>query len=153
MCKGNGCAKVQCLACGWICDEEDLNKDYCDNGYRGEPHETCPYCGGDDLVDGFECRCCGKFIDYGFGSHGWVVCRDCLDELIEPRTVIEFGEQHTQSVDISGLWASVYTPDEINEILMADFMKLPDAKQYEYCKEYVYEDDPSDYSDFAQDDE
>ena len=144
--------KVKCCNCGWIGDESDLIKDYCDGGYRGEPHETCPNCGDDDIGEVTECRGCGEYSDETYGTYGWELCEDCLNKLINTRTVAEYGEEHPEDVEISGLWAKVYTQDEINQILMADFMKLPDSKQYEYCKMYV-DDDPHDYADWAQTEE
>ena len=144
--------KAKCFKCGWIGDWSDLNKDYCDGGYRGEPHETCPNCGDDDIGEVIECRSCGGCFEDVYGSNGLEICEDCLNKLINTRTVAEYGEEHPEDVEISGLWAKVYTQDEINQILMADFMKLPDSKQYEYCKMYV-DDDPHEFADWVQTEE
>ena len=144
--------KAKCFKCGWIGDWSDLNKDYCDGGYRGEPHETCPNCGDDDIGEVIECRSCGGCFEDVYGSNGLEICDDCLNKLINTRTVAEYGELNPEEVEISGLWAKVYTQDEINQILMADFMKLPESKQYEYCKMYV-DDDPNDFADWVQTEE
>lgn len=144
--------KAKCYKCGWIGDWSDLNKDYCDGGYRGEPHETCPNCGDDDIGEVTECRSCGECFEDTYGSNGWELCEDCLDKLINTRTVAEYGEEHSAEVEISGLWAWVYTPDQINHILMADFVKSSDDWQTRLCKEYVM-DDPNCFADWVQDEE
>ena len=144
---------AKCTKCGEIMDSTDLAKDYTDGGYRGEPHLSCPYCGCDELDEVEQCSRCGKWVE-GFdlshliyGSVGNEVCLDCLQDAADDvRTVIDYGAKRTEDVEINGLWAYVYTKDEINDILMADFMKLPERMQKQYTQGFA----ECDYSDFAE---
>ena len=138
---------LKCEKCGEIFANDEVAKDYCDGGYRGEPHESCPYCGCDDLIDVEQCSICGKWVERSYGCMGHEVCEDCLLDNMDVRTVCDFGEQHPEDVEISGLFASVYSKEEINDILLADFMKLPEQKQMEFCKNFA-EDDRNQFAEF-----
>jgi len=118
--------------------EADEVKTYEEPGYRAI---YCPYCGRDDIEDAYECEECGEVKPDCMMYAG--ICTDCLDKEAENvRQVIEFGAEDTDNgeVTINALWAYVYTPDEINDILTADFMKLPEAKQKEFARKYATED-------------
>ena len=143
---------IKCQKCKEIFDSDDLKLDYTEGGYRGEPHWSCPYCGDDQCESIGQCCRCGKYFawdeDQLFGTSGSEMCKDCIEDVADVRTVIEYGnvENRTQSeVTINGFFASIYSPEEINDVLMADFMKLPEWMQKEKTQAFV----ASDYNDFA----
>ena len=80
------------------------------------------------------------------GAYGSQMCTDCIeDAALNVGSVIDYGAKRSEEVDINGLWAYIYTPEEINDILQADFEKLSKEKQIGYTERYVSED----YDDFA----
>jgi DNA-directed RNA polymerase subunit RPC12/RpoP len=112
----------------------------------------CTECGSDDVSEAEQCYECGEWISTDderlYGLNG--LCKECLGKhASEIRTVIQYGseDEYNGEVKINAMWAKVYTPDEINEILMADFMKLPEAKQRSLAWEYV-NDDPDAFADW-----
>lgn len=101
---------------------------------------SCPSCGCLDLADGEICDMCGHFTEYDFDG----ICKECLmDEASDVEQVIEYGKSDDDNgeVTINGLFAYVYTPEEINDILMADFKRLPEEKQKEFTRRYVCNDE------------
>ena len=140
---------IQCNKCKEIFDSDDLKLDYTEGGYRGEPHYSCPYCGDDqwDYVE--QCTRCGKYFSMDsmdcqlHGTSGSMMCEDCIDEVADVRTVVDFGSSENQLVEvdeINGLFAFVYSPEEINDILLACFTQLPEHLQKKWTKEYIQQD-------------
>lgn len=138
---------IQCNKCKEIFDSDDLKLDYTEGGYRGEPHYSCPYCGDDqwDYVE--QCAHCGKYFSSDdvsiliHGTAGSMMCNDCIEDVSDTRTAIDYGNHDSVEVDgINGLFAYMYSAEEINDILLADFMKLPDYKQKEWINKYINED-------------
>lgn len=137
LCKCNDCRRV------YFSDE--LRHDTFNGGDIGESHWSCPYCGGDNFEEIYECARCGHYVEEAFGCVGSMLCEECFAEVADVRTVVEYGKDNPAEVKINGLFACVYDEDEINEILLADFMKLPEKKQREWTDDYV----SADKSDFA----
>lgn len=140
---------IECSHCHEIFDSDDLKLDYTEGGYRGEPHYSCPYCGDDqwDYVE--QCTRCGKYYSMDsmdcqiHGTSGSMMCEDCIDEVADVRTVVDFGSSENQLVEvdeINGLFAFVYSPEEINDILLACFTQLPEHLQKKWTKEYIQQD-------------
>ena len=131
--------RYYCINCEREVDVDDVIQ-YYDSG-TGYLELNCPYCKDDMLEYAYECESCGKVVPHSLVTNG--VCDNCLiSEAENVRQVIEFGAEDTDNgeVTINALWAYVYTPDEINDILTADFMNLPEAKQKEFARKYATED-------------
>ena len=140
---------IQCNKCKEIFDSDDLKLDYTEGGYRGEPHYSCPYCGDDQWDYEEQCTRCGKYYSMDsmdcqiHGTSGSMMCEDCIDEVADVRTVVDFGSSENQLVEvdeINGLFAFVYSPEEINDILLACFTQLPEHLQKKWTKEYIQQD-------------
>lgn len=147
---------IRCEKCREIFDESDLVTDYVNGGDIGEPHDSCPYCGCDDWEYVSQCECCGRYFTNDragyeiFGTSGSQMCADCIDDAADVRTVIDYGNHEFVEVDeINGLFARVYDSSEINDILLANFMQLPEAKQKEWIQKYI-EDDKDNFADWYQ---
>ena len=70
-----------------------------------------------------------------------------MKEVSDVRTVVEYGNDNREEVKINGLFACIYDEDEINEILLADFMRLPAERQRELTDDFV-DRDKSDFADW-----
>jgi len=147
-----------CTKCGEVHEVSDLNKDYTDGGYHGEPHVTCPNCGSEDLEYAEQCTCCGKWVSDEsyprqlFGYEGHQLCKECFDEQAsDVRQVIEYGDIDRNKADVkdlNGFLAYVYSPEEIENILMRDFVQMSERDQKRWAAEYAAcdEDDFADYA-------
>lgn len=139
---------ILCNDCRQTCDRENLKHDYFNGGDMGESHWSCPYCGSDNIEDVAECVRCGKILplDEVYGYEGNQICDDCIEEVADVRTVIEYGNaRRVDDININGLFACVFDEDEINEILLSEFMKLSETKQKSYIRDFMW----ADKSDFA----
>ena len=140
---------IKCQKCKEIFDSDDLKLDYTEGGYRGEPHYSCPYCGDDQWEWVEQCSRCGKYFSLDtydchiHGTSGSMMCDDCIDEVADVRTVVDYGysKYETAEVDgINGLFAYMFSAGEINDILMAHFTQLPEEQQKKWAKDYIKED-------------
>lgn len=133
---------IRCNRCDSIFDESELITDYVNGGDIGEPHNSCPYCGHDDWDEVKECCRCGRWfsVDELHGYSGWEMCRDCIEDETDTRTVIEYGDTVKQDVSLNGFLSDVFSDEEINEILTSKFMELPESKQKEAYTEFVNTD-------------
>lgn len=138
---------IRCDKCKEIFGREDLKVDYTEGGYLGEPHYSCPYCGDDQWEYVEQCSRCGRYFSLDsleceiHGTTGSMMCDDCIDEVADARTVVEYGDYDNTSVDgINGLFACMYGSGEINDILMAHFTQLPEDMQKEWIRKYIADD-------------
>lgn len=141
---------LECSKCHEIFEYEDLKVDYTEGGYYGELHYSCPYCGNDELDEVEQCARCGKHLlpEELHGTVGSLMCDDCIDEVADVRTVLEYGYDNSTEVDgINGLFAYVYSAGEINDILLAHFTQMSEEKQNKWVSMYVG-DDKSEFADW-----
>lgn len=137
----------KCNDCRRVFFDDELRHDFRNGGDIGESHWSCPYCGGDNLDEVYECAHCGHYVEEAYGCVGSLLCEDCLKEVSDVRTVVEYGNDNREEVKINGLFACIYDEDEINEILLADFMRLPAERQRELTDDFV-DRDKSDFADW-----
>ena len=138
---------IRCNKCGEVFDSDDLKVDYIEGGYKGETHYSCPYCDDDRWEYVEQCSRCGRYFSLDaleceiHGTTGSMMCDDCIDEVADARTVVEYGDYDNTSVDgINGLFAYMYGSGEINDILMAHFTQLPEEMQKEWIRKYIADD-------------
>lgn len=143
----------RCTKCKEIFSEDELITDYVNGGDIGEPHNECPHCGCDDIEYIHECTYCGKYFsdDDARSLHGYdgtLICEDCLKDEMDVRTIIEYGNTENNVVEthINGLFAYMFSESELNDILLAEFMRLPESKQKQYAEKYA----ECDLDDFAE---
>lgn len=144
--------KCKCDICHIVFDSDELEKDFIDGGYHGEPHYTCPYCGSEEWEYVEECCRCGEYFLYDddiYGTSGSMICRKCIDKEMTVENVIDYGNERTDEISLNGLFIYVYSDTEINEILKREFMKLPEEKRNQYIKDYV-ECDLHDFADWVE---
>lgn len=136
-----------CADCGEFF--EVANKDYCDGGYLGEPHYTCPFCRSDELEEAYQCELCGEWViaDEIYGSIGEMVCMNCIEKHTTIDTVMDFSKQDLVEVDIPAIIADNFSEKEITDILYKWFKEtLSVGEQMSICKEEVR----CNYSEFAE---
>ena len=140
----------------WFCEDcqqvwslDELDKDYCDGGYRGEPHYTCPDCGSDELTEAYQCEMCGEWFVYEYihGSAGQMVCDKCLEEHMTADEVLDFAEEDRTEIELNGLLAFAFDEGDINEMLKTAFLRLPKSEQEQYIKDYI-EDTKSEFAEY-----
>lgn len=111
----------RCLECGHTF--EDGEQGTCVEHYGefwGEPcsesFSCCPMCNG-DYVELEECKRCGEFFESCDLTDG--MCKNCVEELgNDVETCYEVAETEKQSVKINCFLAEMFTPEDINEILL-----------------------------------
>ena len=108
--------KYQCHECDRQFEEPDFITEK--HGLDTPPYEkiaVCPYCKG-YFEEMTQCRICGQYFTDGELSGG--VCDECI---YEHSTDIELchklGEEAEETIKINGFIASVFTEEQINEIL------------------------------------
>lgn len=141
----------KCSRCGTVVRECELETHSQRIGYYGDqPISESLYdyecsCGG-----GFEyatqCGVCGEyFVDDFFCLSA---CEDCIDkELSNVGNLLEQGEESKTLVEINGFLASVFSEEQINEILLNVFEGADKIKQRELAREF-YESDRTAFADF-----
>jgi hypothetical protein len=109
-----------CNICGEVISEEELRTYKEIHGYSSLGQAFAERftdfrcdCGG-DYVEATECACCGKWFD-NEDLHG--ICEGCLEDYETLDNAIKIGEQYTEKVEINNFLASVFTAEQINEIL------------------------------------
>lgn len=97
------------------------------------------------------CELCGDVVYEGSdhwhedGKHEY--CDECYYDAIgyadslTTDNMIDYGNGCTESVDINGFLASMYSKDEIETLLWNDFCAMPKEKQIECMDEWVKEDE------------
>lgn len=138
--------RYQCEDCGEIFCAEDVRVIKDGGGDKGEDWNVCPHCGSDCLEKVAQCDDCGKYVDPAELVGG--KCPDCVaNEAEKVDQVKQYGAAFPAEVEINGLFAYVYSSDEINELLAADFAKLPEYRQKQYCRDFI-KDDPMNFIDW-----
>ena len=113
---------VICLYCGSILEDNELevkkswltDKDY-------EDVYVCPNCHHDELSEAEKCLQCGEWHDVDEMTEGY--CSECAEKLLEsfnydPKGIYELTKEDTDSVEINQFLASVFSPAQIEEILL-----------------------------------
>lgn len=111
---------VKCVDCGHVFDYEDraiVEEHRFDDGFT-EAFAHCPKCGG-DFDAGISCDRCGEIFtpDEMEGT----LCRECLESYsYDVDTCVEAGEYLTLTVELNGLLASLFTPQQVNTLLLRE---------------------------------
>ena len=141
--------KWKCENCGEILSQQDVNKDYTDGGYRGEPHYTCPHCGSDELNEAYQCEICGEWFgcDEINGSVGQMVCDECMEKKATADNVVDFGFGGGVDVELNEFLATVFSAGEINDLLIEAFRNMPEKDQREKISDYI-DDNKTGFAEF-----
>ena len=110
-----------CNFCGAIKNEEDLKTytqihDYTDLQPLKERvvDYSCDECGRGDYVKATECKICGSWFD----DEDLVgVCESCLEDEETFENAVKLGRENTESREINGFLASLFSAEKINDIL------------------------------------
>ena len=81
-------------------------------------------------------------------------CEDCFfednddyNETLTLENVQKVGEESPEEVQINQFLVSVYSDEDINEILLKDFKKMPVSMQNDYIRRYIEDIDcPADWA-------
>lgn len=105
-----------CERCGDLQEEMPVTRYYDKvdgnhwaSGYITEPEEC--YCGG-NYVEAKRCPICGDYI-----PETQEICEICLRENANIDNAILCGKEDTCELQINGYFATIYTEEEINDIL------------------------------------
>lgn len=102
-----------CKTCGELFDTAEV-KDV--GGDRGEYFGFCPFCGSANYVEAKKCRYCDEWKDEAEVEQGY--CFDCLAEIgYDDEICWRFGEENKVDVPVNGLYAYLFTDEEIDTIL------------------------------------
>ena len=137
--------RMKCTRCGQI--NEEMNVDYVDGGYEGEPHYSCPYCGHDDWDEVFQCAECGEWFTEDELLED--LCRDCFDKAATVESVKEYGASYGTDVEVNSLYACAFTTAQINAILAREFAALNGAEQKKAAADAAC-DDPYNFREWAR---
>ena len=120
---------------GWLCMRcHAVSHDWIDE---------CPECGSENIEDVFFCYECGEPVDsFLTWKHGGL-CEKCFtDEATHLNTAVEYGNRVRLDVSINGLFEKAFTQEQIDDILCAAFVQLPEEKQHEIEMEFCTDDAP-----------
>ena len=106
----------ECHRCGKHFEEPDIITET--HGLDSPPYEkvaVCPYCHG-WFEEMYQCKVCGQF--FTDDELTMSVCDECIYEHeINAELCHKFGEEAEESIKINGFIASVFSEEQINEIL------------------------------------
>jgi hypothetical protein len=97
--------------------------------------------------DEYSCRECGAGLDDLDLRRYHGLCPDCFiesDEFTDTLTLdnaMKISDGADATIDLNHFLSFAYSKEEIEEILLQDFKKLPEDKQREIIKKYATEDD------------
>ncbi len=106
---------------------------------HGEKVGCCPYCHG-WFEEMHECKICGEWYTEDELTSG--VCNECIySHDTDVELCYKFGgdENALESVKINGFVASVFTPEQINEILMNEIRVIREFTNL-CCLEFIGSD-------------
>ena len=132
----------------WVCEncgrpydenylEPEVEKLFIDGQLVHEEKGYYCHCGG-SIVPAKQCEVCGEYYIEDDITDG--VCYQCLDKQKTYENVIEMGIECVENIEVNGFLASVFTPQEIEAILMVAFEKLPKQVRDRYIDNYFEED-------------
>lgn len=130
-----------CEICDSIIEEEDLPRYTQSHPYgMGSAEETvveykCPYCLG-DLEEVHKCPIC----DEDYIKEDEDLCEACFEKSCTIENCVEMGKEATEEYELNGFLTSVYSKDEVEACLLADFNKMPKHIQDRYITNYCGED-------------
>ena len=95
-----------------------------------------------------ECLICGEM----FEEDGYKICPSCMREYATPKNAIEYGadECAKKKVEINGFLATVFAPEQIDEILKREYLeavRLSGDRQaaIDYCGAWIRDDSFADF--------
>ena len=130
-----------CNRCGEVFEESeaDVKSEY--DCVRGNSFASgrdyylkCPRCGNDDLDEAEQCKCCEEWFREGELSNE--LCKECIADKKVLENALGYGETIKDQVSINGFWTTVFTPEEIEEVLKKVFDELPQYKQRQYIDKF-----------------
>ena len=132
--------RYECHRCEKRFEEPDFVTEK--HGLDTPPYEkvaVCPYCYG-YFEEMYQCEICGEWFTDGELTSG--VCDDCIyqhDTDYELCYKLGNEEDIKESVSINGFVASVFTEEQINEILMRELRNIKDITNIS-CIEFIGSD-------------
>ena len=127
-----------CNECGAVFEEADEYYEH-DTGYHGA---DCPICGSDDIDEAKRCAECDEWVNEEKLVNG--LCAACIEKhAADYETVKAYGADRKEAVEINGLFAWVFTPAEIEEILERE---LKNSGKAEKDAHTFATDDPDDFT-------
>jgi hypothetical protein len=129
----------KCESCGEIYDYMPTTTEtYATWGgeYLGERTIDYPYCTcGGELIECQPCWVCGEPVE----EENDCMCEDCIKENISLENCIEMGNDATEKTELNGFLFRVFNREQIEELLLREFKKMPKYMQDEeidgYCRE------------------
>jgi reverse gyrase len=123
----------KCLSCGHIFEEGEEARWYEEHG---ELWSGCPVCYG-GYEETTKCVICnGEFLEHELRNG--CVCDDCLKLYNDDFSMCyEIGKQSPQEISINGLLATLFSVDDIEEILC----KILKKEEKVDCSEFIKEDE------------
>ena len=110
----------KCIDCGHIFEDGEQARWTEMHGFtygNGEEFEGCPVCKG-DYFEAVPCACCGEG-HYFEGELENGVCNACIEKHFKDfEFCVKVGAPEDTNVPINGAIASLWTAEEINEILI-----------------------------------
>lgn len=133
-----------CLHCGHEF-EETAAKNY--DSATGTWEECCPNCGSEDFEEAIKCRICGEVhVDEDMIGQ---VCKECLDKSVTFGNALRYGADRKEDVEINGFLTWIYSPEEIESILLKNLQTESHEWRQRMTTEYCT-DDKYDFADFLE---
>lgn len=127
--------------CGHVFDSDEFGK-Y--EEVHGEIFYCCPMCHSTNVEEAIECARCGELFTLDEVQEG--LCGICKDELISEYIFnplkcynLSKAKNDRQPIKINGLLTSIFTEEQIEEILLKQLEAFKDLIVVD-CKSYIYQD-------------
>lgn len=126
-----------CNDCGAAFYEPSERDEYRGECFGYDAYETCgacPDCGSDDYEEGRECEICGETFS-GDKLYGGCVCEGCIDAYkCDVDTCYAISrEEDKEPVQLDAFLASMFTVEEIEEMLLCALLERPGVD----CSPYI----------------
>ena len=124
-----------CEDCGKIYEDEEAEDVYATTGYYNLVNiEPCS-CGG-NLVKAKRCEKCDEFMP----EDNLALCDSCIEEYETLENALEIGADYEEKVSLNGFFASAFTKEEIESILLETFKAKDEKIKKNAIKQYCEDD-------------
>lgn len=134
----------KCCECGHIFESGEEAVWYETHGLEHPPYEEwrgCPICNG-SYEETIQCAICGSehLEDELIGGRGGV-CEECIGTYrYDVNMCYRIGERDKKEVELNGLFASLYSTEEIESLIWNDILNTQKTRSVD-CTPFIEEDD------------
>lgn len=124
-----------CKDCGKIYEDEEAEDVYATTRYYNLVEIDSCTCGG-ELVKAKRCQKCDEFMP----EDSFSLCDSCVEEYETLENALEIGADYGEKVSLNGFFASAFTKEEIESILLETFKAKDEKIKKNAIKQYCEDD-------------